>query len=467
MTPTRRLALLVALTAPFWLWQAGEGGIVPGIVASLVVLALALVDVVVAIRPSSLEVERSLPERLPLGEPAEGSWTVRSRSARGLRVELFDRWPGAMERRTTDGQPWPAADPRRAPSPDATFDVPPGARRTVPFTFVPRERGTHRFGPLAVRVPGPLGLVARTTRWPAEQEVLVTPSLGGVRHYRLLALHHRLRDAGVRAVRRRGEGTSFSSLRDYVPGDDPRRIDWKATARRSRLTTREQDVEQGQTVIIAVDAGRRMLQVAGDRARFEHALNATLVLGDVAAHSGDRVGLLVFDDAVRAWVPPARGSAALERIRDALVPLRATMAEPDYAAAMRTLVAQHRKRALVVFFTDIVDARSAQALVAHLTRGGARHLPLVVALRDDLLLEVAAGRLRVAAAGVRTMVGEGEWGSAPAIYERAAAEELLLGREEALARMRRAGASVVDVSPRTMAGAVVNRYLELKRRGRL
>src|SRR5690606_1885102 len=239
-------------------------------------------------------------------------------------------------------------------------------------------------GELAVRVAGPLGLVTRTVRRESDRDVLVTPSLAGVRHYRLLAVHHRLREAGVRAVRRRGEGTSFSSLRDYVSGDDPRRIDGKATARRSRLTTREQDVEQGQTGIIAVDAGRRMLQVAGDRSRLEHALNATLVLGDaaprsgdrvvllvfddalrawvppahtstlvlgdVAATSGDRVGLHVFDDAVRAWVPPARGSAALERIRDALVPLRATMAEQDYAAAMRTLVAQHRKRALVVFF---------------------------------------------------------------------------------------------------------------------
>src|SRR5690606_30333550 len=230
--------------------------------------------------------------------------------------------------------------------------------------------------------------------------------------------------------------------------------------------TREQDVEQGQTIIIAVDAGRRMLQMAGDRPRFEHALNATLILSDVAAQSGDRVGLIVFDDRLRAWVPPARGAAALERIREALVPIEATMAEPDYAAAVRTVVTRHRKRALVVMFTDIVESRSAQALVAHLTRGGARHLPLIVALRDDVLLEVAAGDIRLAEAGV-TMTGEAEWGQAPAIYERAAAEELLLAREEALLRMRRSGASVVDVSPRSMAGAVVNRYLELKRRGRL
>lgn len=460
-----RLALLIALAAPFWLWRAGEYGIVPGAVALLVVLGLVLADLVLSVHPSMLTAERVLDDRLPLGEVAEGRWKVSSRSARGLKVELFDEWPAALERQTESGEAWPLQDPRKAPEPQAVLRVPPAGEASQEFWLVPRERGTHSFGRIALRVPGPLGLTRRTARVDATMEVLVTPSLAGVRHYRLLALHHRLREAGVRAVRRRGEGTSFSSLRDYVPGDDPRRIDWKATARRSRLTTREQDVEQGQTIIIAVDAGRRMLQMAGDRPRFEHALNATLVLADVAAQSGDRVGLLVFDDMIRAWVPPARSGAALERIREALIPIRSSMAEPDYAAAVRTLTARHRKRALVVIFTDIVDARSAQALAGHLTRGGARHLPLIVALRDDSLLDVAAGRTRLAEAAAVGAAAPDQWGSAPEAYERAAAEELLLSREEALIRMRRSGASVVDVSPRTMAGAVVNRYLELKRRG--
>lgn len=462
-----RIAILIALVAPFWLWRAGDYGIVPGAVALFVAAALILSDLAFAVHPSMLSVERALPDRLPLGETAEGEWIVRSRSTRPLRVELFDQWPPALERTGERGETLPPRNLRKAPRPHAVLQLSAAGEATDRFRLVPRERGTHKFGMIALRVAGPLGLVRRTARFEAPHEVLVTPSLAGVRHYRLLALHHRLREAGVRAVRRRGEGTSFSSLRDYVPGDDPRRIDWKATARRSRLTTREQDVEQGQTIIIAVDAGRRMLQMAGDRPRFEHALNSALVLADVAAQSGDRVGLLVFDDMVRAWVSPARGAAALERIREALIPIRSSMSEPDYAAAIRTLTARHRKRALVVLFTDIVDPRSAQALVGHLTRGGARHLPLIVALRDDAMVNVATGSVRLAEAAVGTSGAAGDWGSAPEVFERAAAEELLLAREEALVRMRRSGASVVDVSPQTMAGAVVNRYLELKRRGKL
>jgi len=282
--------------------------------------------------------------------------------------------------------------------------------------------------------------------------VTVTPSYAGVRRFRLLALQHRLREAGIRAVRRRGAGTSFANLREYTVGDDPRHIDWKATARRGRPVSREFSVEQGQTVIVAIDAGRLMTQLAGPLPRFEYALSSALVLTDVAAHAGDQVGLLLFDDVVRAWVPPARGRAAVRAIREALVGARATVTEPDYAAAFRTLAARHRRRSLLVLFTDVIDTRSSQALIAHAARGAARHLPLVVALRNDALLASAnpTGKER-----------------SNDLFESAAAEELILARHAALASMRHAGVDVLDASPRAMTPTIINRYLEIKRRGGL
>jgi uncharacterized protein (DUF58 family) len=204
--------------------------------------------------------------------------------------------------------------------------------------------------------------------------------------------------------------------------------------------------------MIAVDAGRLMTQLAGDHSRFEHALSSALILADVALSNGDRVGVIVFDDDIRAWVPPGKGRATLQRIRDALVPAVATMAEPDYALAFRTLAARHRKRSLVVVFTDAIDVRASQALIAYTSRSAARHLPLVVALRNDELASVAIPGARV---------------STETLYESAAAEELLSARDDALQRMRRAGVSVLDVSPTKMTAAVINRYLELKGRAAL
>jgi uncharacterized protein (DUF58 family) len=161
---------------------------------------------------------------------------------------------------------------------------------------------------------------------------------------------------------------------------------------------------------------------------------------------------LVFDDEVRSYIPPTRGTTALRLIRDALVPVRPTMVEPDYAAAFRTIATRLSRRSLLVMFTDVIDVRSSRSLLALTTRGARVHLPLVVALRNDALVAAA------------TPSGAT---NTDALYESAAAEELLSARDEALERMRQAGVSVLDVKPQAMTAAVINRYLEIKGRGLL
>jgi uncharacterized protein (DUF58 family) len=265
-------------------------------------------------------------------------------------------------------------------------------------------------------------------------------------------VHQRLAAVGVRSTPKRGEGRTFASLRDYVVGDDPRHIDWKASARRGHPITREYTIEQAQTVYLLVDAGRSMTQLAGAYSRFEYALSSALVLADVASTAGDRVGAMVFDDQLRALVPAQRGRAALQALRAAMIPLQPSLVEPDYSAAFRALAARQRKRALLVLLTDVIDARAARALLAHLTRGASHHLAVVVALRNEALL--GAARMPDAASG-------------RALYASAAAEELIAERATALQRMRDAGVVVLDVAPDAMAAAVVNQYLELKARGAL
>lgn len=431
--PTRRLALVVLALAPIWLLSGSAMGLAVASGLTVVLFGAIVADAIFSPRTGGLDVERAAPAAVPLGEEAAGSYLLRS------------RWPGALECRLLDAPP---------PGVERTFNAPPRLRieplahASIPFVLTGRLRGVHRLGVIAVRVKAPLGLLERTLRYAPDDTVTVAPSLAGVRRYRLLALQHRLRDAGIRNIRRRGQGTFFANLREYTVGDDPRHIDWKATARRRALVTREYTIEQGQTVLIAVDAGRMMTQLSDGVPRFEHALSSALVLADVALHSGDHVGLIVFDDEVRVFVPPARGRLALQTMREALVPIVASSAEPDYAAAFRTLAARHRKRSLLVLFTDAIDVRSSQTLLAHTARGAAHHLPLVVALRNEALVSAALPRT-------------------PDLFERAAAEELLSARDEALRRMRQAGVSVVDVSPRAMTAAVVNRYLEIKARSGL
>lgn len=433
LVPTSRIAAAVALVAPLWLVPSDAGRWLP--LAALGVLTLLVVaDWLSLPRSRDVSLEHELPASIGIGDAGTGRYVVRSLWGKQLLAELIDELPDAVG----------------GPTPRASFELPPRGGVDIAVSLVGRRRGRHALGRVALALRTPLGLLVTRVRFQRDDTILVTPSVTGISRYRLLAVQHRLHEAGVRVLRQRGEGTSFASLRDYVVGDDPRRVDWKATARRRKLIVRETQVEQSQVVLTLVDAGRSMTQLAGEFSRFEHALSSVLVLADVAAQSGDRVGTLVFDDQVRAYVAPQRGLAGLRAIRDALVPLEATLVEPDYGGAFRTLAARQRRRALVVFFTDVIDARSSQALLAYVGRSAARHLVVVVALRNDALVVAAAG---------------GGRGGSHAMFEAAAAEELLSARAEALERMRRSGVTVVDVSPRAMTAAVVNRYLELKSRG--
>ena len=437
--PTRRLAFGVALLAPLWLVSRMPGGGWLAFVATVLLAAAALLDVAMLPAVGDLEVERLLEPTIGVGDDAELRYRITSRWGRPLVAALYDDLPAAQ----LAGGIVPS-EHRLAPRGGAELA---GTVRGM-------ARGDDALGTVALRVRTPLGLVARTLRYERDDRVLVAPSLAGVRRFRWLAVHQRLAAVGVRSTPKRGEGRTFASLRDYVVGDDPRHIDWKASARRGHPITREYTIEQSQTVYLLVDSGRSMTQLASGTgySRFEYALSSALVLADVASTAGDRVGAMVFDDQLRALVPAQRGRAALQALRAAMVPLQPSLVEPDYSAAFRALAARQRKRALLVMLTDVIDARAARGLLAHLTRGASRHLAVVVALRNESLL--AAAHLPAEPSG-------------RSLYAAAAAEELIAERATALQRMRDAGVVVLDVAPDAMAAAVVNQYLELKARGAL
>ena len=433
--PTRRLAAIVLSSAVLWLLP-GRAGIAAATLGLISIGAALVFDYVRLPNRSSVDIERTIPETIGLGDVAEIRYVIRSGWRWSVRAELFDEIPPGIA----------------ATIPAAPFELEGrGSENVVAVDAEGETRGSYRLGDVAIRVRTPVGLLTRIVRVAMISDVIVVPSLTNVRRFRLLAMQNRLSDAGVRALKQRGEGTAFSGLRDYVPGDDPRLLDWKSTARHQRLITREQTIERSQTVVSLIDCGRAMTQLAGRFSRFEHVLSAALVLSDVAASSGDRVGMIAFDETVRAYVPPQRGTHALRTLRTAMSGLDATLTEPDYASAFRLLATRQRRRALVLFFTDVIDVRAARSFIAYAGRAAQRHAVVIVALQNDALLDAARPNSN----------------GALALYRSAAAEELIHERDEALARMRHVGITVLDVSPTRMAASVVNRYLEIKSRGLL
>jgi uncharacterized protein (DUF58 family) len=261
----------------------------------------------------------------------------------------------------------------------------------------------------------------------------------------------RRREAGLRHVRHRGEGRLFEGLREWVPGDDTRFIDWKATARRGKPIARQYEDERRQQVLLVVDAGRLLTAEVEGTPRLESVIAAALQLAHAAVEHDDNVGLLVFADTIQRYAAPARGRRALRAVLEGLAAAEGKLVESDYPAAFRCLAARSRKRALTVLFTDVIDRTASEALVAQTGTLRPRHLPLAVTLRDPGLEALAAVRPADPAQA----------------FERAAAEELLGAREAALAEMRSRGVMVLDVLPAVASSALVERYHWLKRKGML
>lgn len=410
--------------------------VVSGVAAAGIDLALLLAFVLDALwAPApALRIERRAPHRVSLGATSRETLLLENRGKLSARVRLTDDLPEILARQGGDVR---------------EIVVAPGRDEKVEYEVRADRRGDAEFGDVHVRVLGPLGLAWRQRRVYRADPVRVLPGVMEVRRYRLLGLHNRLREAGFRPVRQRGEGGSFESLREYARGDDPRTIDWKASGRRSRLIVRQYEAERRQNVVMLVDAGRLMTEKVGDRERIDYALTAALLLADVASLHGDLVGLLVFADRVQQYIPPSRN--AISTLAEALGSVHARMVEPNYPAAFTYLAKQLRRRSLLVAFTDIIDVQASSALVAHLGKAASRHLPIVVAIRNPDLEATAQLAAKTDAD----------------VFRRAAAEELLQARAAALTQMQRSGVLIADSRPTDAVPNVVNRYLDVKRRGLL
>ncbi|MGW7305073.1 DUF58 domain-containing protein [Streptomyces sp. NPDC054835] len=431
MALTGRTALLAALgslpvgiLAPSW----------TGMLAVNAPLSLAILcDYALAAPVRTLQFTRSGDTSVRLGDGADVQLTVTNRSRRRLRARLRDAWP-----------PSSTQTPVRQ-----KLTVPAGERRRFATTLRPSRRGDHRAERVTVRSYGPLGLAARQGNHEVPWTVRVLPPFASRKH--LPSRLARLRELdGRTSVLTRGEGTEFDSLREYVPGDDTRSIDWRATARRTTVAVRTWRPERDRHILIVLDTGRTSAGRVGDVPRLDASMDAALLLTALAARAGDRVDLLAYDRRLRAQVQGRSASDVLPAVVDALAPLEAELVETHARGLAATALARAPRRSLIVLLTGLEAAPVEEGLLPVLPQLTQRHTVLVASVADPHIARMAGAR-----------------GTLDGVYEAAAATQAQAQRLRTAEQLQRHGVTVVDATPDDLAPALADAYLALKAAGRL
>ncbi|GAA1820757.1 DUF58 domain-containing protein [Nesterenkonia flava] len=444
MVLTRRLLItalalsVVILVLPATVW-----------VCAAAVMLLVIADVLLAASPRRVRVVREDTPAVRAGEPVTARTLVENVGSRTLRGQVKDGWQ-------------PSAGARR-PVQDVT--IPAGERQLVEVPLRPQRRGNLRSEHLTVRSVGPLGMAGRQVvhRVPHAQRVL--PPFSSRKH--LPSKLQRLRELdGATAVQRRGAGTEFDSLRDYVHGDDVRSIDWRATARRhssagQHLVVRTWRPERDRRVILCLDASRTSAARIGgvspddqtgaaDQPRLDTSMEAALLLGALASSAGDRVDFLAFHRDLVSQASSRSAGDFLHSMAHAMSQVSPVMMEADFSQLPAEVAAISSQRSLVVILTSLGSASLQEGLLPVLPALTAKHRVLIASVQDPELTRRITARQTVAD-----------------VYSAAAAERSLIESEALIAELSALQVDVVEETPENLPPALADAYIRLKASGKL
>jgi uncharacterized protein (DUF58 family) len=345
-------------------------------------------------------------------------------------------------------------------------DVPPQLRAEVPllhlaaklgqrvsgcYSIVPGRRGDAHPEHIYIRYESPLRLAQRWSRVPLTQTVRVYPNLEEAKSHSVYLVRSRQIEMQNRFTRIRGAGRDFESLREYRDGDELRNVCWTASARRGKLVTKTFQIERSQTIWLVLDCGRLMRTRVGSISKLDSAVNTALTLCEVAMGGGDRVGLLAYGRTIQQRMLPGRGGNHLRQIMERLTDVREESAEADHLRAVSALMSLQKRRSLVVWLTDLAETSMTPEVVDAAMLLVPPHLVLFAVIGQPDLSRAALLYPK----------------DAEAMYQAAAAQEVMHRRERLLARMHERGVLALDVNYAALTTTLVNQYLEIKQRNRL
>lgn len=376
-------------------------------------------------------VEREEKKRLQINRETDFSYRIENRGKSLIILSLRQIWPDSFSAETDNFE----------------VKVAPGEVVRAALTATPQQRGRIEMPAAEIDIRFSSGWAKRRSNLEPEY-ISVYPDLKSLVDYDTLRRNRALRQFGIHKLRLVGAGREFEQLREYMPDDDFRDVNWKATARRNRPVTNVYQAERSQDVLVCIDCGRMMGNPVGKGVALDYAIDASIMLSYVSNRQGDRVGLVLFKDVVNLFLKPQGGIKATNRIIEELVDAVPEGIFPSYTALVGALRKSNKRRSMIFLFTDLNDPQLAANLADVLPLVSRRHIFVVISLRDPLL----------------DMVANGPAANNEDVYKILAARQLVSERDARSRELVKTGVKVLEADADSISLKVLNTYLSIKTR---
>jgi uncharacterized protein (DUF58 family) len=322
----------------------------------------------------------------------------------------------------------------------------PRERKLINYVLRPTRRGEYEFGDIRVYVKSPLGFIRRRYNFEQAEMLPVYPSFLQMRKYELMAISNRLTDIGIKKIRRIGHSMEFEQVKSYVQGDDYRTINWKATARQGNLMVNSYTDEKSQHVYCIIDKSRAMKMPFEGLSLLDYAINASLVLSNVALLKEDKAGLITISEKLGTVIPAERRPAHLNKILEALYKEKTRYLETNMELLFATVRRVIKQRSLVVFFTNYESMNALNRQLPFLKRIAKYHLLLVVFFENTELKKLS----------------EQPAADVEGIYIKTIAEKFAYDKKLIVKELAKHGIQSILSAPQNLTINTINRYLEIK-----
>ncbi|MBD8971107.1 MAG: DUF58 domain-containing protein [Prevotella sp.] len=430
---TKRFYIVLA----FLVLMTGSGYVFPllfdvGRWMFLALVILVFVELFLLYHERGMMASRTLSERFSNGDDNEVNIRVESIYSFPVRLEIIDEIPPVFQRR------------------DVLFrlKLAMGEGKNIRYKLRPTERGVYSFGHVRVFASTPIGLVQRRFTLCQPCDVKVYPSYLMLTRYELLAMSNNLAEMGIKKIRKVGNHTEFEQIKDYVSGDDFRLINWRATARTSRLMVNVYQDERSQQVFNIIDKGRVMQQAFRGMTYLDYAINASLVLSYIAMRKEDKAGVVTFSDHFEDFVPASRRTGHMQNILEMLYRQQTRFAESDYSALVAEVNQHITKRSLLILYTNFANRISMERQLPYLLQLNRRHRLLVVFFEDHEVKDYLATRSE----------------SDEEYYRHVVAEQFAYEQRLIVSSLKQRGILALLTTPEALSVDVLNKYLEIKTR---